>query len=244
MEFSNSPLNSLDYITGLVIRSIVFQINIFVVLMKFPVWFMLHVFLFFVDPFGTISKGKGLLVVILGKFWCFVFRCIDPSAQGWFKEHKSLWNVAFRCGWGFLRSMYICCILFGLLVSSLVVSGFLVRWLVEEPFQMRQVLNFDYTKQSPVAFVPVMSCDGVGGAHDSEKGIAVREWMGRRVIPANQKVQVTVSLVVPESEYNTNLGIFQVLMTYLSHFNPENDMNCLHDVLLVLIVMCNVTVLA
>lgn len=109
---------------------------------------------------------------------------------------------------------------------------------------MRQVLNFDYTKQSPVAFVPVMSCDGVGGAHDSEKGIAVREWMGRRVIPANQKVQVTVSLVVPESEYNTNLGIFQVLMTYLSHFNPENDMNCLHDVLLVLIVMCNVTVLA
>ncbi|KAK7400197.1 hypothetical protein VNO78_11397 [Psophocarpus tetragonolobus] len=216
VELSGSPLNSLDYLTGFVIRSIVFQINIFLVLIKWPMLFMFHACMFFVDPFGTIRKGKGFFIKILGKVWCFVFGCIGPSAQGWFKEHKSLWNVAFRCGWGFLWSIYVCCTLFAILVSSVVASGFLVRWLVEKPFQMKQVLNFDYTKQSPVAFVPVMSCDGVGGGQDSEKGVAVRQCMGSRVIPASQKVQVAVSLVVPESEYNTNLGIFLIKVDFLS----------------------------
>lgn len=196
-----------------------FQINVFFVLVKCPMWFMVHAFMFFMDPFGAIRKGKGLLVDILGRVLCGVCGCIGSSAQGWLKEHKSLWNVAFRCGWGLLWSVYVCCILFALLVSSLVVSGFLVKSLVEKPFQMSQGFNFDYTKQSPVALVPLMSCDNVGGGLDSEKNVAVGKWMGRRVIPANQKVQVTVSLVLPESEYNTNLGIFQVLVTYLIHSN-------------------------
>ena len=55
----------------------------------------------------------------------------------------------------------------------------MVKCLVEKPFQMRQVLNFDYTKQSPVALVPVSSCDGVGGGKDFEHGVAVRESMGK-----------------------------------------------------------------
>ncbi|TKY60081.1 Seipin protein [Spatholobus suberectus] len=215
-ELVTSPLNLLDYVTGLVIRAVVFQINVFVVLMKCPVWFMLHAGMFFVDPFASIRKGKGFLVEILSRVWCDVCGCIGPSAQGWFKEHKPSWSVAFRCGWGLLWSIYVCCMFFALLVSSLVVSGLLVKCLVEKRFQMRQGLNFDYTKQSPVAFVPVMSCDGVGGGKDSENGVSVREWMGRRVIPANQKVQVTLSLVVPESEYNRNLGIFQIRVDFLS----------------------------
>ncbi|KAL2343251.1 hypothetical protein Fmac_004536 [Flemingia macrophylla] len=218
-ELISSPLNLLDYVTGLVISAIVFQINFFVVLVKCPMWFMLHALMFFVDPLGTILKGKGFLWEILGRVWSGVWGYIGPSAQGWFKEHNSLWNVAFRCGWGLLWSICVCCILFGLLVCSLVVSGFLLRFLVEKPFQMRQVLNFDYTKQSPVAFVPVMSCDGVkvGGGQDFENGISVRERMGRRAIPANQKVQVSVSLVVPESGYNTNLGVFQIKVDFLSY---------------------------
>ncbi|ESW31489.1 hypothetical protein PHAVU_002G242400 [Phaseolus vulgaris] len=216
VELGNPPINSLDYVTGLVIRAIVFQINVFFVLVKCPMWFMIHAFMFFMDPFGAIRKGKGLLVDILGRVLCGVFGCIGSSAQGMLKEHKSLWNVAFRCGWGLLWSVYVCCILFALLVCSLVVSGFLMKSLVEKPFQMSQGFNFDYTKQSPVALVPVMSCDNVGGGHDSKTNVAVGEWMGRRVIPAKQKVQVTVSLVVPESEYNTNLGIFQIKLDFLS----------------------------
>ncbi|KAF7840365.1 seipin-2 [Senna tora] len=40
--------------------------------------------------------------------------------------------------------------------------------------------------------------------------------MGERIVPARHKVQVTVSLLVPESEYNRNLGIFQVRVDFLS----------------------------
>jgi len=219
VEIGNSPINLLDYVTGLVIRAIVFQINAFFVLVKCPVWLTVHAFMFFIDPFGAIRMGKGLLVDILGRVLCGVCGCIGSSAQGWLKEHKSLWNVAFRCGWGLLWSVYVCCILCALLVCSLVVSGILVKSLVEKPFQMSQGFNFDYTKQSPFALVPVMSCDNVGMGHDSGTNVAVGKRMGRRVIPANQKVEVTVSLVVPESEYNTNLGIFQVLINYLIHFD-------------------------
>ncbi|KAJ1426178.1 Seipin family [Sesbania bispinosa] len=215
-ELGDSSSNLLEYVAGLVVRAIVFQIKIFIVLIKLPVLLLFHTGMFFVDPFGTMRKGKGFLIGILGRVWCFVCGCIGPSAQGWFQEHNSFWNVAFRCGWGFLWSIYVCCILFAILVFSLVVSGFLVKYLVEKPFQMRQVLNFDYTKQSPVAFVPITSCAGIGGVHDSENDFAVSRWMSRKVIPAKQKVQVTVSLLVPESGYNTNLGVFQIRVDFLS----------------------------
>ncbi|XP_027347322.1 seipin-2-like [Abrus precatorius] len=215
-ELGDSPSNSLEYVAALVIRAIMFQIKIFIVLMKCPMLFMLHACMFFVDPFGTIRKGKGYFVEILGEVWCWVCGCLGPSVQGWFKEHKSLWNAVFRCGWGLLWSIYVCFILFALLVSSLVVGWFLVKCLVEKPFQMRQVLKFDYTKQSPVAFVPIMSCAGVGGGQDYENDMAVSRWTSKRVIPANQKVLVTVSLLVPESGYNTNLGVFQIRVDFLS----------------------------
>ncbi|KAK7318859.1 hypothetical protein RJT34_03566 [Clitoria ternatea] len=215
-ELVDSPSNLLEYVAGLLIRAIGFQIKVFVLLMKCPLLLMLHGCMFFIDPFGTIRKGKGYLVGILGRVWFWVCGYIDPSAQGWFKENKSFWNVAFRCGWGLLWSIYVCCVLFSLLVSSFVVSGFLVKRVVEKPFQTRHVLNFDYTKQSPVAFVPIISCSGSESGQDYEKDIAANEWMSKRVMPANQKVQVTVSLLVPESGYNTNLGIFQIRVDFLS----------------------------
>ncbi|XP_061364915.1 seipin-2-like [Gastrolobium bilobum] len=211
-ELGDSPSNWLEYVVGLLIRAILFQIKIFFVLIRCPMLFMFHACMFFVDPFGTLRKGKGFLLGIFGRVLC----CVGPSAQRWFREHKSLLDVAFRCGWGFLWSIYVCCILFALLVSSIVVSVFLVKFLVEKPFQMRQVLNFDYTKQSPVAYVPIISCAGVGVGQASENDIVVSKWMGGRIIPAKQKVQVTVSLLVPESDYNKNLGVFQIRVDFLS----------------------------
>ncbi|XP_045825694.1 seipin-2-like [Trifolium pratense] len=217
-ELRDLPSNSLDFVTGLVIRAIMFQIRIFFMLMKSPILFIFHTCMFFVDPFGTMGKWKILVIWILGKVWSFVLGFIGPSVLGWFNENKSFWNVAFRCGWGILWSIYVCCILFALFVSSLVFSGFLVKGLVEKPFQTKQVLNFDYTKQSPVAFVPIIHCSGVGGEHRSDEngGIDVDRWANKRVIPSKQKVQLTVSLLVPESGYNTKLGVFQIRVDYLS----------------------------
>jgi len=84
--------------------------------------------------------------------------------------------------------------------------------LVEKPIQMREVLNFDYSKYSPVAYVPIMSCAGAIGGIGSEDKVDDRKWVGERFIPSKHKVQVTVELRVPESGYNRNLGIFQVLI--------------------------------
>ncbi|KAF7803231.1 seipin-2-like [Senna tora] len=97
-----------------------------------------------------------------------------------------------------------------LLLSSLVFSGFMVKYLSEEPIMKRELLNFDYTKQSPIAYVPLISCSGVGAGNDWENNMADSKRIVERVIPTKRKVKVMVSLSVPESEYNKNLGVFQM----------------------------------
>ncbi|PNY17640.1 seipin [Trifolium pratense] len=89
-------------------------------------------------------------------------------------------------------------------------------WFVEKPIQIKEVLNFDYTKLSPVAYVPIISCDDVG-RKDYESNVEVGKlmMMGERVIPSRHRVQVTVSLRVPESGYNRNLGVFQARVDFL-----------------------------
>ncbi|OIV89051.1 hypothetical protein TanjilG_30302 [Lupinus angustifolius] len=210
LQLRDSSSKLLDYITGLVISAILFQVKLFIFFMKLPMLSIFHFCMFFVDPYGTIEKGKSYFMEILGRVWDCVFGCIGPSLSRFFNEDKTFWNMAFRCGWGLLWSIYVCCILIAILVSSLMVSGILMNCLVEKPFQMKQVLNFDYTKQSPIAYVPTMSCAGV--VQESETNVAVREWVSKGVIPARQKVQVIVWLTMPESGYNRNLGVFQVPM--------------------------------
>lgn len=80
---------------------------------------------------------------------------------------------------------------------------------MEEPIQMKETLVFDYIKHSPVAYVPVPSCAGVGCGEDCGEEIG-----GLRVIPPKHRLQATVALKLPESEYNKNLGIFQVLIFF------------------------------
>ncbi|VVA18964.1 PREDICTED: seipin-2 [Prunus dulcis] len=62
---------------------------------------------------------------------------------------------------------------------------------VQNSIQTTETLNSDYTKSSPVAFVPLMS---FSGDH------------GDRVITYNRKLQLAVSLTMPESEYNHKLA--------------------------------------
>ncbi|RYR67881.1 hypothetical protein Ahy_A03g014337 isoform A [Arachis hypogaea] len=88
------------------------------------------------------------------------------------------------------------------------ISGFVVSGLAQKPTQLIKGFNFDYTKQSPVTYVPLISCAGVVGGHDSVKEIAASKWVGQRLLPPKQNVQVIVSLEVLKSGYNRNLGVF------------------------------------
>ncbi|XP_061342744.1 seipin-2 [Gastrolobium bilobum] len=214
-RLSDSSSNFLEFIAGLVIKALGFQIHLIYMFVTYPLLFIFHCCMFCIDPFGTARRGKDFLIGILCRVHGVVFVCISPFTNRLFKENESIWSVAFRFGWGFLWSIYVCCILFGLLVSSFVFSGFLMKCLVEKPIQIREVLNFDYTKHSPVAYVPIISCAGVDVGKNSESNVDVRKWMGERVIPSKRKVQVTVSLRVPDSGYNRNLGVFQARVDFL-----------------------------
>lgn len=208
MKLGDPSSNLFQSIARLGINSIGFPINFFIRFITYPMWFLFNYVMFYIDPFRKFRAGKIVISWILPKVWDRV----SPSLYTWLKERKIIRKVALHCGRGFLRLIYVCCILLGLLISALVISGFMMKYLTEEPITKREVLNFDYTKRSPVAYVPLISCSGVGVGSGShwEKNMADNKGMGERFIPTKRKVQVMVSLLVPESEYNKNLGVFQV----------------------------------
>ncbi|KAE8696490.1 NOD26-like intrinsic protein 1,2 isoform 1 [Hibiscus syriacus] len=111
---------------------------------------------------------------------------------------------------------YVGCVLFGLMLTSLATSGVLMRYLVEEPLEIEEMLNISYTKSSPVALVPIVSCAAVGCDSNCMEKIVVWKNVGPRVIPMDHKLRVTVSLTLPESEYSKNLGMFQVRVDFHS----------------------------
>lgn len=190
--------------TGLAIKTIGFQINLFIRFITFPAWFLFHSLMFYFDPFRKLRAGKMVISWISGVFCGRV-----SPLYIWLKERTIIWKAALRCAWGFLWLIYVCCILLCLMISSLVISGFILKYLSEEPITKREVLNFDYTKLSPEAYVPIISCSGAG--NDWENNMeADKKRMSERVIPTQRKLKAMISLMVPESEYNKNLGVFQV----------------------------------
>ncbi|XP_054779131.1 seipin-2-like isoform X2 [Prosopis cineraria] len=210
-EAGISSPNFLEFIAGLVIKAIGFQIHLFVMITTYPLLFLYYSCMLFINPFRTIRMGKRFLMRILSRASDGFCGWVGPPIHRFLGNGKPIGNLALRYGWGLLWSIYVCFILVSLLVLSLVTSGFMMKFYMEKPIHKREILNFDYTKQTPVAYVPLTSCTDIGSGIDPENNVQAGKWMGARIIPPRHKVQVTVSLLVPESEYNRNLGIFQYL---------------------------------
>lgn len=200
----------------LVIKAIVFQVNLFVSLITFPIWLVYSSYMFVTDPFHVMRRCRAYFAAKLLRIWGAIYGSVSPMVYEWFKEHKSIFKLGLRFGWGMLWSVYVCFVLVSLLVSAFLIGGLFTRVLVEKPIQMKETLNFDYTKHSPVAFVPIISCPDVSCGMNCREKIETGKLGGSRVLPANYKLQVTVSLTLPESDYNRNLGIFQVRVDLLS----------------------------
>ncbi|CAN6824552.1 unnamed protein product [Brassica oleracea var. botrytis] len=189
----------LGYLVGLVFKAIEFQFNLFISLVKYPPLLLHWCFLFFFDPFSTIRLGRRFITTVI------------TNKLSWFDDTKRVLNVACKCGWGLFWAVYVGAVLFGLLVLSLMLGGFMINRVADKPFVLKEVLNFDYTKNSPEAFVPITSCDG--SCKESNEMLKIR---GVRAIPRDHKLEITLSMTVPESEYNKNLGMFQVRVDFLS----------------------------
>ncbi|KAK6133551.1 hypothetical protein DH2020_032680 [Rehmannia glutinosa] len=197
-------------LAGIVIKSISFQIYLLIKIFMFPVWLVYYLCMIVFNPFGLLKRCRRYLIRKMKRIMNLVYEVVSQSMSGWLKEHQSIWKLGLKCCWGLLWSAYVCTVLVGLLVSAFVMGGVLIRVMVEEPIRMQRSLNFNYNEKSPVAFVPIIThTDLIHDMYPGEKA-EIGKASGSRVIPPNHKLKVTVSLTLPESEYNQNLGIFQV----------------------------------
>ncbi|XP_050368370.1 seipin-2 [Argentina anserina] len=215
-QLGDSSLNPLVFIAGLVIKAIGLQINLIISIVTLPAWILYNSYMLFVDPLQIVSRGREFLMAKLVNLSTLAAGAASPLVGEWVKDKDSAWKVALRFGWGLLWAVYVGFVLCGLLVSSILFSGVFMRYIVSEPLQMMEMLNFDHTRHSPVAYVPVVSCAGVGCGVDCNEKVEGGGILGGRVIPAGHKLVASVKFVLPESEYNRNLGIFQVRVEFLS----------------------------
>lgn len=215
--------NILVILADLVIKAIAFQFNLLIsfisLTMKFflfPIRTVYSTYTLLMDPFRVVRCGKRYLLQKSVRLFSYVFGNVLSFVSEWFKEHKYVWRFGLKCGWGFLWSVYVAVVLVGLLVLAFITGGVLLSYLVEEPIKMVENLNFDYTEKSPLAFVPIMGCQGVNGLNDFRGQVDVGNVDGVHVIPPKHKLQATVKLILPESDYNRNLGVFQVRIDLLA----------------------------
>ncbi|KAF9672488.1 hypothetical protein SADUNF_Sadunf11G0047400 [Salix dunnii] len=212
----NESTSLFVFVAGLVIKAIGFQLNLFFYFITCPFWILYCFYMLVVDPLGAIRRGRGFIARKLVSLWNLVGGFVASYIDDWLKEHKTILSLLMQFGWGLFWSCYVGVILCGLLVLSVMLSGFLMRYLVEEPIQIRQDLNFDYTENSPVAFVPLQSCAAAACGVECKENFGNLKSSKTRVIPPNHKLQVSVLLTLPESEYNRKLGVFQELFTFLA----------------------------
>lgn len=211
--YNQAPLNLIPFFAILVLRLIGFQINLFTTFLTLPIRLSYNTITFFLFPFQTLAKIRADLMKRVLKFLADFQLSIASYILSRLKAQKKVLNLAIRLGWAFFCSIYVFFVLFGLLVTGFLLGGFAMSCLVEKPLEMSEAINFDYTKESPAAFVPIVSYRGsaISSSLISRETIeSVESAKVLRAIPYNHKLRLTVSLTLPESEYNRKLGVFQV----------------------------------
>ncbi|TKY65350.1 Seipin protein [Spatholobus suberectus] len=111
-----------------------------------------------------------------------------------------------KLGLSFLSAAYVCMVLILVLILATVVGVGLVRLWLEEPVSVKENLHFDYTEAHPTAvflFNGVKSFKG----HLKKKHISV---------PVGHTFFASLVLLMPESDFNRELGVFQLTAELLS----------------------------
>uniref|UniRef100_A0ACD6AH85 Uncharacterized protein n=1 Tax=Avena sativa TaxID=4498 RepID=A0ACD6AH85_AVESA len=100
-------------------------------------------------------------------------------------------SLARRAAVGVLAAAFTFAALAAAFAASLLLGFVLVRHCVEDPVTVRQPLYFDYTEPQPTAAV------ALGGASVA-------------LLPEGQFVRVSLELLLPDSDHNRHIGVFQV----------------------------------
>ncbi|PON55194.1 Seipin family [Trema orientale] len=105
-----------------------------------------------------------------------------------------------RLGFGFFGAAYVCMVLLLVLIVAVVLGVGLVQMWGEEPVLLRERLHFDYSEPHPRALFSFGGCPGF------EKSLK-RKPMG---VPVGHTFSVSVALLMPESGFNREIGVFQL----------------------------------
>lgn len=97
-----------------------------------------------------------------------------------------------KLAWGLLGALYMGMVLVVVMVVAVVVGVGLVQLWVEEPVLLRESLHFDYTESHPKAEF------SFGGSK------------GKIGVPSGHIYYVSLRLLMPESDFNRAIGVFQV----------------------------------
>ncbi|XP_031495084.1 uncharacterized protein LOC116260756 isoform X2 [Nymphaea colorata] len=197
--------NILISIAGFVIKVIGFQINLLVMFLVFPIRSSYYLYKLVTDPFGTVDQIKERGVNVLGQVSNYVWERIGAN----FIDQTTIRKLAKMFGWGFLWSSYVGFVLFSFFILSFILSSVLMGNFLEKPIRMTKPLSFDYTVSDPEALVPINAVEGIDYMQYCKGNVKAEKSEGRRFIPPYHKLQLTISLTLPESEYNRKLGVFQ-----------------------------------
>ena len=97
----------------------------------------------------------------------------------------------------------MCMILMTVLVLAIVVGVGLVQLWVDRPVFVRESLHFDYTEAYPTAVFYF------GGHAGVERNSRWKQSMG---VPIGHTFHVSLALLMPDSDFNREIGVFQVCM--------------------------------
>ncbi|XP_038901874.1 seipin-1 isoform X2 [Benincasa hispida] len=110
-----------------------------------------------------------------------------------------------RLSYGVVAVASMCMVMVLLLVVAAAVSGLAIRFWIEEPVELREKLNFDYTLGGPRALFGMEN----GSAMKMKKKMNLG-------IPVGHSFFVRVVLLMPESPFNRELGVFQLSAELIS----------------------------
>ncbi|KAI3717211.1 hypothetical protein L1987_68681 [Smallanthus sonchifolius] len=216
VDSPNSGPDLVFMLAELVTGVICFQIKLLANSVKFSIWLIDYSHMLLNDPYVVIRIWRCYMLENVSRIWGICYNSgVKLIDYLWFQNHESALKLCVRIGWGLLWLGYCGFVLVCLLVPAFVIGGMMVKWIVEEPIQIKEQLTFDYTKDSPMAFVPVISCPELPSLAHNQKS-RIGGLVESRIIPFDHELMATVSLVLPESDYNRNLGIFQVRVDFLS----------------------------
>ncbi|XP_074565632.1 seipin-2-like [Curcuma longa] len=197
----------LESSVDVVIKSVFFQFSLLIGFAKLSFCVLFCPFYFFLDPFGILRRASDAATRRIFRLFEDFLDKIHPFWNGRLIGRQEAVKLLARLAWGCFWSLYVCFILSALLAASALATFLVMHRVVEAPVSMTEELSFDYAKPIPEALVPVTSSYGCFGYGET---IDVVGHEFRRLVSPKKKLQLTISLELPESDYNRKLGVFQV----------------------------------